>query len=158
MKRMLLLSAFILIALGSMSQGLEFRIKGGINFQKSQSPDSEYSFLPHAGAMLGMRISTIGIYGEFLYSIHDNQNWPDQAAYLVPSALVRFYGFRMIFLEAGLSYWILADEQITGALIELPEKEFGYFVGLGFNLRKFEVGIRTTAPISSIQLTGTYRF
>lgn len=158
MKKIIVLLAVTLISLSSMSQKLEFRLRGGVNFQRSSSTENDFSFLPHAGAMAGVRITTFGIYGELLYSMHDDQYWPEEAAYLVPSALVRFYGFRYLYSEAGLSYYILAEDKDDGIAAEYPDQKLGYFAGIGLFLNKFEIGLRATAPVNSIQATASYRF
>jgi len=158
MKKIIVILAVSLISLYSMSQKLEFRLRGGVNFQRSSSIENDFSFFPHAGAMAGVRIATFGIYGELLYSIHDDQYWPEEAPYLVPSVLVRFYGFRYLYSEAGLSYYILAEEKEAGIVAEFPDQKIGYFAGLGLLLNKFEIGLRATSPVNSIQATASYRF
>lgn len=158
MQKIIIILAITLMGLNAMSQKLEFRLRGGVNFQRSSSPGNEYSFLPHVGATAGVRISTFGIYGEVLYSIHDDQYWPEEAAYLVPSVLVRIYGFRYFYSEAGLSYYSLAEDEDPGLAEEYPDQAMGYFAGLGFYIRKFEIGLRATAPVNSIQATASYRF
>ena len=158
MKKTVLIIALALFGLSASSQGLELRLRGGVNFQRSSSAESEFSFLPHFGLMAGVRISTIGIYGEFLYSIHDDQNWLEAGSYLVPSALIRFYGFKNVYVEAGLSYYILAEENIGISMFEFDDKVIGYCGGLGFNLKKLDIGLRATAPVTSIQATASFRF
>jgi hypothetical protein len=158
MKKIIVILAVTLISLSSMSQKLEFRLRGGVNFQRSSSTENEYSFLPHVGAMAGVRISIFGIYGELLYSKHDDQYWSEAAAYLVPSALFRFYGFRYFYSEAGLSYYILAEDKGLAFAAEYSDQTIGYFAGLGLYLNRLELGLRATAPVNSIQATASYLF
>jgi len=158
MKRTTVVIVILLATITATAQDFEFRLRGGVNFQRTQSPDSEFSFLPHIGAMAGVRISTFGVYGEVLYSVHDNQNWVSEAAYIVPAVLVRFYGFRNVYAEGGLSYNMLADEQADGAMVEFPDGEIGYFAGLGYMFKKLEIGLRSTNPLTSIQINALYRF
>ncbi|MEA1886683.1 MAG: hypothetical protein U9N72_05700 [Bacteroidota bacterium] len=115
MKKLIILLAISSISLSAMSQQLEFDLRGGINFQGSHSPDKNTSLLPHIGLMAGLKISTMGIYGEVLFSIHDDNDWAERANYFVASTLLRYYGFQPIYIEGGLSYYILAEEQIEGS-------------------------------------------
>ena len=158
MKRTVFLLAIILISLSASSQMIEFRLRGGVNFQRSSSAESEFSFLPHFGAMAGVRLSTIGIYGEFLYSTHDNQNWLDPGAYYVPSLLIRYYIYSSVYTEVGLSYYLLAEDPVGIPMFEYDDKELGYFAGVGINFKRFEFGLRATNPVVSIQATASFRF
>jgi len=158
MKRTVFLLAITLISLSASSQMIEFRLRGGVNFQRSSSTGSEFSFLPHFGASAGVRLSTIGIYGEFLYSTHDKQNWLDPGEYYVPSLIFRYYIFSSVYAEIGLSYYKLAGDPAGIAMFEYDDKEWGYFAGLGVNFKRFEIGLRTTSPVTSIQATASIRF
>lgn len=127
--------------------------------QQTQSDDAKFSLTSHIGAMAGVRISTLGIYGEVLFSTHDSNNWSENADYLVPSLLVRFYGFRKIYVEGGIPYFILMSDQIDGSFIDFPDKEVGFYAGLGLSLSRIEIGLRSSMnPISTVQLTGSFRF
>lgn len=127
--------------------------------QQTQSADGKFSFTSHIGAMAGVRISTFGIYGEVLYSTHDSNNWSEDADYLVPSLLVRFYGFRKMYVEGGIPYFILMSDQIDGSTIDFPDKEIGFYAGLGVSFSRIEIGLRSTMnPVSTVQLTGSFRF
>lgn len=158
MKRTVFLIAITLISLSASSQMIEFRLRGGVNFQRGSSADSEFSFLPHFGASAGVRLSSIGIYGEFLYSTHDNQNWLEPGDYFVPSAIIRYYIFSSVYTEVGLSYYKLAEDPVGIAMFEFDDKKVGYFAGLGINFKRFEFGLRTTSPVASIQATASIRF
>lgn len=158
MKKTLILLAVTLISLPAVSQNLEFGLRGGVNFQRSSSAESDFSFLPHVGAMGGVRISYVGIYGEVLYSTHDAESWLETGSYIVPSVMLRFYRLRNLYVEAGLSYYLLAEDQIGMSMYEFPDKQLGYFAGMGLNIRNFEVGIRSTGPVMSIQATASIRF
>lgn len=158
MKKTLILFAFTFISLSVMSQNIEFGLSGGVNFQRSSSAESDFSFLSHFGVMAGVRISYVGIYGEVLYSTHDDENWLETGSYLVPSVFLRFYRLRNLYVEAGLSYYVLAEDQVGMSMYEFPDKQLGYFAGMGLNIRNFEVGLRTTGPVMSIQATASIRF
>ena len=159
MKKQLIIIFLVFTSLSAWAQKPEYRIRGGINMQQTQSPDSKFSFTSHIGAMAGVRISTFGIYGEALFSTHDGNNWTESADYFVPSLLVRFYGFRKMYVEGGIPYYILASDQIDGSLIDFPDKEAGFYAGFGLSLKKVEIGARSSMnPIQSIQFTGSFRF
>jgi len=141
-----------------MSQKFEFDLRAGVNMQKSSSPDNKVSYLPHMGAMVGLRFSTIGFYTEILLSIHDDKDWAEKGTYLVPSLLARYYGFKYLYLEAGTSYYLLAEKQVNGANVPFPDKKIGFLAGAGFYAGRFDIGLRITLPVSSIQATATYIF
>ena len=158
MKKLILILLAGLIVLPVMSQKFEMDLRLGVNMQTSSSPDNTVSFLPHFGAMSGIRFSTIGIYAEMLLSFHDYDDWAEQGTYLVPSLLVRYYGFRFIYLEGGPSYYLLAEKQVAGAAVPFPDKKFGFFGGAGFYVGRFDIGLRATTRVKSIQATVTYIF
>ncbi|MEE4115579.1 MAG: hypothetical protein V2I37_05395 [Marinilabiliaceae bacterium] len=158
MKKYLIVFVLLIAGLAVSAQGLEFRLRGGANFQRSSMAGQEFSFLPHFGASAGIRISTIGIYGELLYSQHEEANGLSNLAYLIPSAHVRLYTYRFMYAELGLLYLMLTDD-IEDGLLDNPDKEAGYYVGLGASFKKFEVGLRTISkPSLAIQITASYRF
>ena len=158
MKKLIIALTIALLALPAMSQKFEFDLRAGINMQKSSSPDNTMSFLPHFGGMTGLRFSKIGLYTEILFSIHDDEDWAEKGTYLVPSLLARYYGFRYLYVEAGTSYYLLAEKQVDGAPVPFPDKKIGLFGGAGFYAGRFDLGVRITLPISSIQGTITYIF
>lgn len=158
MKRYIIIMALLIGGISVSAQSLEFRLRGGANFQKSNMDDKEFSFLPHIGASAGIRISTIGVYGEFLYSIHEDINGIAEINYLIPSLQVRLYAFRYMYAELGFGYLVL-NKDVEGGLLDNPNKEGTYYIGFGASLRKIEFGIRTMGqPSTTIQLTASYRF
>lgn len=158
MKKYLLVITLLIIGVTAGAQGMEFRLRAGANFQNSKLDGKEYSFLPHFGASAGIRLSTIGIYGEVLYSQHEDINGSQAINYIIPSLQIRLYTFRYMYAELGLCYMVLADE-IEGGLIDNVDKEAGYYVGFGASFKKIEVGLRTAnLPVTNIQLTASYRF
>ena len=115
------------------------------------------SVFPHFGLSAGIRLSTFGIYGELLYSVHEDINGSGEVDYVIPSVHFRFYTYRYIYAEAGISYLLLSKD--PGGVIENVDKKAGYYVGLGATFRKFEVGLRTASlPVTNIQITASYRF
>jgi hypothetical protein len=151
----LILSAAFISA--GAQNALEVRARGGVNIQNSKIADKDVSVFPHFGLSAGIRISTFGIYGEMLYSVHEDINGGGEADYLIPSVSFRLYTYRFVYAEAGLSYLMLTKD--PGGMIENVDKEAGYFVGLGLTLRKFELGFRTASqPVTNIQITASYRF
>lgn len=143
--------------IGANAQGLEVRARGGVNIQNSNISDKNVSVLPHFGVSAGLRISSIGIYGEMLYSVHENINGSGEADYLIPSASIRFYTHRFVYAEAGIAYLMLTKD--PGGVIQNVDKKAGYFVGLGLTLRRFELGVRAAnQPVTNVQLTASYRF
>ncbi len=158
MKRTILFIALIAIGISAAAQGLEFRLKGGANFQKSNLADKEFSFLPQFGISAGLRISTIGIYGEIDFSTHEDVNGSGGIPYIIPSVQVRWYTYRFIYVEAGLAYLLLAED-IEPGLQENIDKEVGYYVGFGATYKRFEIGFRTASkPVTNIQLLAAIRF
>ena len=158
MKKYLIVIALLIAGFTVSAQGLEFRLRGGANFQRSKMADQEFTFLPHIGASAGIRLSTIGIYGELLYSQHEEANGLTNLNYLIPSVHFRLYTFRFLYAEAGLMYLMLADD-VEDGLLDNPDKEAGYYVGFGASFRKIELGLRTlTKPSTVIQITASYRF
>ena len=158
MKKAFILLVFALISITAISQNLEFRLRGGVNFQRASTAEGDFSFLPHVGAMAGVRITSMGIYGEFLYSEHDDDSWPEPGTYFVPSLLFRYYIYRYIYSEVGLSYYLLGGEQAENSVYEYPDNKLGYFAGVGFSFKNFELGLRATNPVISIQATASFRF
>lgn len=158
MKRTILFIAIIAIGVSAAAQGLEFRLKGGANFQKSNLADKEFSFLPQFGMSAGLRISTIGIYAEVDYSMHEDVNGSGGIPYIIPSAQVRWYTYRFIYAEAGLAYLLLAED-IEPGLRENIDKEMGYYVGFGATSQRLEIGLRMASkPVSNIQILAALRF
>ena len=142
MKKYFLFIIILAIGSASMAQNLEFRLRGGANFQKSNLQDKEYSFLPHFGASAGVRLSTIGIYGELLLSTHEDIGGIETIDYIIPSLHARLYTFRFAYAELGFTYLILSGEVDD---ISNVDKEAGYFIGLGASFKKFELGFRTAS-------------
>ena len=158
MKKYSLLVALIAIGISAGAQGLEFRLKGGANFQNSKLADKDYSFLPQFGMSAGIRISTIGFYVEVDYSTHEDINGSQAIPYIIQSLQFRFYTYRFVYAEAGLSYILLAED-IEPGLMENVDKEAGYYLGLGATFKRFEIGLRTaTKPATNIQLLAAIRF
>lgn len=158
MKRTIIFIALIAIGISAAAQGLEFRLKGGANFQKSNLADKEFSFLPQFGMSAGIRLSTFGIYAEIDYSTHEDINGSGGIPYIIPSAQVRWYTYRFIYAEAGLAYLLLAEDDEPG-LKENIDKEVGYYVGFGATYKRFEIGFRMASrPTSNIQLLAALRF
>ena len=158
----ILLSLFILFTGIPLlqAQGLEFRLRGGANLQRTIGSDaeSEFSLYSHAGAMAGLRISTIGIYAEVLYSAHEEANGGGAINYVVPSALARFYTYKFLYAEAGLSYYLLAED-VPDGFNSNPDKEAGFYAGLGATTRRLELGMRASMkPFKTVQLTASFRF
>ena len=125
--------------------------------QSASAADNNVSFTLHAGAMAGLRISDLGLYGELLYSKHDNESWPSAASYLVPAVILRYNGFRFVYVEAGMPYYLLFGEQPDPSVKEIPDKSIGVYAGAGFTLGKLEIGLRANAPAVSLQATVSYR-
>ncbi len=150
---LLLSAAFI----GAKAQGLEVRARGGVNIQKSNLAGKDVSVFPHLGVSAGLRISSLGIYGEMLYSVHENINGSGEADYVIPSASLRYYTPRVVYFEAGISYLMLTKD--PGGAIQNVDKEAGIFGGLGLTLRKLELGLRVAnKPATNLQITASYRF
>ncbi|MFO7852414.1 MAG: hypothetical protein ACQERS_04015 [Bacteroidota bacterium] len=158
MKKLIILLAITLISITASSQALEFNLRGGVNFQGSHSPDKKASILPHMGLMTGMQISNIGIYAEVLFSIHDDPEWAERASYFVPSVLARYFVIKNIYVEGGITYYILAEEQIEGSAVDFPDKKVGFMAGGGLSAGPFDLGLRGNLPVKSIQATASYRF
>ena len=158
MKRLLIILTISLLTLPSMSQVLEFNLRGGINMDRSSVEGKDLSFLPHLGAMAGARFSSIGIYAEMLLTIHDGEGWAERGTYLVPSLVVRYYNPRIFYLEAGPSYYLLTEKQVPGADVLFPDKKIGFLAGAGFYAGRFDIGVRGVLPVKSLQLTITYIF
>jgi len=158
MKKLLFLAIVSTLTLTAGAQGLEVRLKGGINIQNSNLSGKEISTLPHFGVSAGVRISTFGIYGELMYSTHEDINGSTTLDYVIPSLQVRFYTYRFMYVEAGVSYAMMSEE-FSGGFLENVDKEAGYYVGLGASFRKFELGVRTASlPVTNIQISAAYRF
>lgn len=158
MKKYLVLFVLLTIGLSAGAQALEFRLKGGANFQNSKLADKEYSFLPHFGISAGIRLSTIGFYGELAYSTHEDINGSQTIPYIIPSIQVRFYTYRFIYVEGGLGYLIMAEDIEPGA-IENVNKEAGFYAGVGATFKRFEIGLRAaTKPAANIQILAAIRF
>ena len=158
MKRIPVIIALLIIAVSSSAQDLEFRIRGGVNFQRAIGSDEEFSLYSHIGAMAGIRISTIGFYGEMLYSTHEEANGEGGINYIEPSAIFRYYTFKYMYAEAGLTYYILAED-VPDGFNSNPDKDPGFFMGLGVSFRRIEVGMRTsTSPFKVVQATASFRF
>jgi len=157
MKKIIITIGILFISLPLLSQGLEFRLRGGVNMQSASATDNNVSFTLHAGAKAGLRISDLGFYGELLYSKHDNKSWPSAASYLVPAVIFRYYGFRFVYVEAGMPYYLLFGEQPDPSVMEIPDKNIGVYAGVGLVLGKLEIGLRANAPAVSLQATASYR-
>lgn len=158
MKRLLVFSLFSVISIALSAQGFEFRVRGGANFQRSENSGSEFSLYPHMGAMAGLRISTIGIYSELLYSSHEEANGLGAIAYIVPSVLARYYTSRMIYIELGIPYYILAEDVDPG-FSSNPDKEAGFYGGMGVTIKRFEAGLRSAmSPFKVVHITASIKF
>lgn len=157
MKKIILLLSLSVAVLSAGAQNLEIRARGGVNIQNSKLDNKDVSVFPHFGLSAGIRLSTFGIYGELLYSVHEDINGSGEVDYVIPSVHFRFYTYRYIYAEAGISYLLLSKD--PGGVIENVDKKAGYYVGLGATFRKFEVGLRTASlPVTNIQITASYRF
>lgn len=160
MKKLILTTIVLaLISAGASAQTyLEFKIRGGINTQKAVDSDTNFSVYPHLGAMGGFRLSAIGIYGEVLWSGHEDNNGDGMAGYLAPAAVGRYYTRGSFYFEAGLPYYLLLSKEEPG-LRTNPDKKAGFFAGAGVSTRRLELGLRAlVAPVESLQLTASFRF
>ena len=152
----------ILLALTTMvaeAQKPEIRLRGGLNMFNSKSPDKEIAFLPHFGAQAGIRISTIGIYGELQYTMLEDVNTYESLGYLLPSIVGRWYGTRLFYVELGPSLLIPAGKVETTGLLSNPDNTFTFFVGGGFYTGKFEFGLRAyQTPKPTMQMSLGLKF
>ena len=160
MKKLILtIMVLALISAGATSQTYsEFKIRGGINTQKAVDSDTNFSVYPHLGVLAGLRLSAIGIYGEILWSGHEDANGDGMTSYLTPAAVARYYTRGSFYFEAGLPYYLLLSNDEPG-LRTNPDKRAGFFAGAGVSTRRLELGIRAlVAPVESLQLTASFRF
>jgi hypothetical protein len=158
MKRVYILLALLLITAASFAQGLEFRLRGGVNFQRSVGSDKDFSLYSQVGAMAGIRISTLGLYGEMLYSAHEEANGLGAINYIEPAAIVRYYTYKYLYAEMGLAYYVLTED-VPNGINPNPDKDPGFFFGLGATTRRIEIGLRTSmSPFKVVQGTASFRF
>jgi len=126
----------------------------------SKNPDKDLSILWHVGGQAGLRITSFGIYGEFLYSMNENQDGGDPVTYFVPSIIGKGYWRKSFFVEFGASFPIISDHSgvIDGTLN--PDGRPFLAAGLGIKLSKFEISMRSTANqnYGVIHLTGSVKF
>lgn len=160
MKKLIITTVVLaLIGAGASAQTYsEFKARGGINTQKAVDSDNNFSVYPHLGGMAGLRLYSLGLYAEILWTGHEEANGNGMAGYLAPAAVGRYYVRGSYFFEAGIPYYLLLSKEEPG-LRTNPDKKAGFFAGAGVSTRRFELGMRALlAPVSSLQLTASFRF
>jgi hypothetical protein len=163
--RRLILFLMLLAISGRVStngQKADWNLRGGLNLMKSHSDGQDLSYLYHAGLQAGIRLPRIGFYGEAVYSLLENQNGGDPVQYIIPSALVKGFFYRFIFVELGGSLMTkLSDNRNGNVNTETnPDGDIYLMGGIGLHLKKFELSMRSTVKQSFglIQVTAAFRF
>ena len=162
MKKILFAMFIIVIFLnGRMAgQSFDWNLRGGLNLMNSKTSGEDLSLLYHAGIQAGIRVASFGLYGEVLYSMHENQYGGDPVAYFAPALLGKFYLKKFIFVEfGGTMLSIIGDSGVDNDILN-PDGKLFMFAGLGAKISKIELSLRSTVKQSYgvIQLTAALRF
>ncbi len=127
------------------SQSFDWNIRGGLNLMNAQPSDGEIFLGYHAGAQAGVRISYYGIYGEALYSVHQNQDGGDPVAYIMPGLNFKRYIKKFLFVELGGSLLIPAGDTDLPDNSLNPENVPVLSAGMGGRFSVLELSLRATS-------------
>ena len=155
-----LLVIFTISGTLTFGQSFDWNLRGGINIMNSKTSGQDLSALYHAGFQAGVRVASFGLYGEALYSLHENQYGGDPVAYFAPAVLGKFYLKKILFLEfGGTLLSIIGDSGIDNDILN-PDGELFMFAGLGAKVSKLELSLRSTVKQSYrvIQITAAFKF
>ena len=161
MKKFLLIAIISgFLAAVSYGQSFDWNARGGINLMNAKSGDKDLAVLYHFGIQAGVRITNFGIYGEALYSMHEDQYGGEPIAYFVPAVVGKGYFLKFLFLEFGGAYAAMMGDSGVNPDIMNPDKKILPFAGLGVHFSKVEVSMRSVVKQSYgiIQITGAIKF
>ena len=134
----------LLFSSQAIGQSFDWNIRGGMNIMNSKTEGKDISLLYHFGAQAGVRITKFGIYGEFLYSMQENQAGIEAnpaVAYLNCSLLGKGYLFKSFFVEFGGTYMTMIGDPDDPSELN-PDKSLMAFGGLGVHFSKIEISLR----------------
>ena len=155
-----LIALFTISGTITFGQSFDWNIRGGINIMNSKTSGQDISALYHAGLQAGIRIASFGLYGEALYSLHENQYGGDPVPYFAPSVLGKFYLKRFLFTEfGGTMLSIIGDSGVDNDILN-PNGKLFVFAGIGAKISKLELSVRSTVKQSYtvIQVTAAFKF
>jgi hypothetical protein len=162
MKKQLFLTIILFTFIAGVlpGQSFDWNIRGGLNIMNGQPSDKEVSLQYHAGLQLGVRITNLGIYGEAVYSMHENQNGGDPVAYFLPAIVIKRYIRDFLFVEFGGAFLAKVGDSGVVTVEMNPNNTPLFLAGLGTGFSKFELSLRTVAKQSYgvIQVTAAVKF
>lgn len=161
MNKKINLILFLALLTGAVySQSFDWNIRGGLNLMNAQPSDEKIFFGYHAGAQAGVRISYYGIYGEALYSVHQDQDGGDPIAYFMPGLNVKRYLKKFIFVELGGSLLIPAGDTDLPDNSLNPENKPVMYAGMGGRFSVLELSLRaiSRSGYGVFQLTAALNF
>ncbi len=160
-KLLLVIFLIVLVSVGEADgQSFDWNLRGGLNLMNSKTSGQDISLLYHAGIQAGIRIASLGFYGEALYSMHENQYGGDPVAYFAPAILGKGFLKKIIFVEfGGTMLSIIGDSGIDNDILN-PDGKLFMFAGLGLHFSKIEISMRSTVKQSYgvVQATAAIRF
>ena len=162
MQKSFLLTVLILTVYfgGLCGQSFDWNIRGGLNIMNGQPSDKDISLFYHAGVQAGVRIAYFGVYGEAIYSMHENQYGGDPVAYLMPGIVVKRYLKQFLFVDFGGAFLSkIGDSGVPDDTLN-PDNELVAMAGLGTAFSNFELSVRAASRTSYgvIQVTAAVKF
>jgi hypothetical protein len=159
-KRVSITLLTLLFTVASFSQSFDWNLRGGLNLMNSKSADKNLALSYHIGAQAGIRITSFGFYGEAAYSLLEDQYGGEPIAYFTPAILLKVQLKRMIFSEIGGMFLSRIDDSDGGTDSLNPDNSVMPFAGLGFNVSRAEISLRSVVKQSYaiIQFTAAVKF
>lgn len=162
MKKQVLLSIVVILTFAGVLNGQSFdwNIRGGLNMMNGQPTGKSISLQYHVGVQAGVRITNYGIYGEALYSIHENQDGYDPVSYFMPGIVGKRYWQKFLFVEFGGAFLIMTGEPEIDDPTFNPENKPVFLAGLGTKVSIFEFSLRaiSRSEYGIMQVTAAFKF
>jgi len=142
------------------AQSFDWNLRGGVNIQDSKTTGKDIALWYHAGAQAGVRVASLGFYGEALYSIQENQYGGDPVSYFSPAVLMKGFTKKFVFVEMGATMMSLVGDPVVANDILNPDGEIFFFAGLGFKVSRIEISFRShlKQSYSIIRATAAVKF